>query len=206
MTDERRLISAGPWTSPAARAAAAKSHAPLRGVRGDLVRGSQGQRSALAERTRDSYRALLDGHILPTFGELPSRRSRRRWSTAGTSYAPWAARPPRRARTRCCAPSSAPRRPEPHHHRQPGEGAGGARRAREEGPPRQPESSRPSSTAMPEKHRLMVMLASWCALRFGELAELRRGDLDPRPARPRPPRGGADSVDDDEGRPGRSTQ
>jgi hypothetical protein len=24
----------------------------------------------------------------------------------------------------------------------------------------------------------MIFLASWCALRFGELAELRRGDLD----------------------------
>ena len=32
--------------------------------------------------------------------------------------------------------------------------------------------------AMPERYRLMVLLASWCALRFGELAELRRGDVD----------------------------
>jgi integrase len=31
---------------------------------------------------------------------------------------------------------------------------------------------------MPEKYRLMVLLASWCALRFGELAELRRSDID----------------------------
>jgi integrase len=32
--------------------------------------------------------------------------------------------------------------------------------------------------AMPEKLRLMVTLASWCALRFGETVELRRGDVD----------------------------
>jgi integrase len=32
--------------------------------------------------------------------------------------------------------------------------------------------------AMPEKLRLMVTLASWCALRFGEIVELRRGDID----------------------------
>jgi integrase len=32
--------------------------------------------------------------------------------------------------------------------------------------------------AMPEKLRLMVTLASWCALRFGETVELRRGDID----------------------------
>ena len=31
--------------------------------------------------------------------------------------------------------------------------------------------------AMPERYRLMVLLAAWCALRFGELAELRRSDI-----------------------------
>jgi integrase len=32
--------------------------------------------------------------------------------------------------------------------------------------------------AMPERHRLLVLLAAWCGLRFGELAELRRSDID----------------------------
>lgn len=32
--------------------------------------------------------------------------------------------------------------------------------------------------AMPERLRLAVPLASWCALRFGEMVELRRGDID----------------------------
>jgi integrase len=31
---------------------------------------------------------------------------------------------------------------------------------------------------MPEKYRAMVLLASWCALRFGELTALRRKDID----------------------------
>ncbi|MBI4901835.1 MAG: site-specific integrase [Actinobacteria bacterium] len=31
---------------------------------------------------------------------------------------------------------------------------------------------------MPERLRLMIELAAWCALRFGEVAELRRGDID----------------------------
>jgi integrase len=31
---------------------------------------------------------------------------------------------------------------------------------------------------LPPKYRLMILLASWCALRFGELTELRRGDID----------------------------
>jgi integrase len=30
----------------------------------------------------------------------------------------------------------------------------------------------------PERYKLMVLLAAWCALRFGELAELRRSDVD----------------------------
>lgn len=34
--------------------------------------------------------------------------------------------------------------------------------------------------AMPERLRLMIELAAWCALRFGEVAELRRGDIDLR--------------------------
>ncbi len=32
--------------------------------------------------------------------------------------------------------------------------------------------------AMPPRYRLMVLLAAWCALRFGELTELRRSDID----------------------------
>ena len=34
------------------------------------------------------------------------------------------------------------------------------------------------AAAMPERYRPMVLLSSWCALRFGELTELRRKDLD----------------------------
>jgi integrase len=32
--------------------------------------------------------------------------------------------------------------------------------------------------ALPARYRLMALLASWCALRFGELTELRRQDVD----------------------------
>lgn len=34
------------------------------------------------------------------------------------------------------------------------------------------------TAAMPDRLQLMVLLAAWCALRFGELVELRRGDVD----------------------------
>ena len=32
--------------------------------------------------------------------------------------------------------------------------------------------------AMPPRYRLMLLLAAWCAMRFGELTELRRKDID----------------------------
>ena len=35
----------------------------------------------------------------------------------------------------------------------------------------------------PGRYRLMVLLAAWCGLRFGELAELRRGDVDVKDGR-----------------------
>ncbi len=31
-----------------------------------------------------------------------------------------------------------------------------------------------------DRYKLMALLAAWCAMRFGELAELRRGDIDLR--------------------------
>src|SRR5260221_270616 len=43
--------------------------------------------------------------------------------------------------------------------------------------------------AMPARYRLMVLLAAWCALRFGELTELRRSDIDVRQALVRVRRG-----------------
>ncbi len=33
---------------------------------------------------------------------------------------------------------------------------------------------------LPDRYKLMALLAAWCAMRFGELAELRRGDIDLR--------------------------
>ena len=34
------------------------------------------------------------------------------------------------------------------------------------------------TAAMPPRYRLMLLLAAWCAMRFGELTELRRKDID----------------------------
>jgi integrase len=56
-------------------------------------------------------------------------------------------------------------------------GAGQARRARDVRPASLGELEA-LAAAMPARYRVMVLLAAWCALRFGELAELRRSDID----------------------------
>jgi integrase len=56
-------------------------------------------------------------------------------------------------------------------------GAGAVKRARDIRPASLPEIEA-LAAAMPQRYRVMVLLAAWCALRFGELAELRRSDID----------------------------
>jgi integrase len=56
-------------------------------------------------------------------------------------------------------------------------GAGTVKAARDIRPASLPELEA-LAAAMPPRYRLMVLLAAWCAMRFGELAELRRGDID----------------------------
>jgi integrase len=56
-------------------------------------------------------------------------------------------------------------------------GAGSVRRAGMTEPATLPELEA-IVAAMPPRYRVMVLLAAWCALRFGELTELRRGDID----------------------------
>lgn len=56
-------------------------------------------------------------------------------------------------------------------------GAGNAKRASKTKPASLEELEN-IVAATPERYRAMVLLASWCAMRFGELTELRRGDID----------------------------
>ena len=56
-------------------------------------------------------------------------------------------------------------------------GAGNAKRIKKINPATLPELEK-LTAAMPGRYRAMVLLASWCGMRFGELAELRRSDVD----------------------------
>lgn len=129
-------------------------------------------------RTRDHYQQLLDRFILPTFG-------RRLLATITTDdVEAWydeldASTPTYRSHAysllRSILGSVDPRvlPSNPARIR----GAGSARRAHKVEPLTLAELAA-LVEAMPEDRQLMVLLAAWCALRFGELAELRRKDID----------------------------
>lgn len=140
----------------------------------------------LERTTRDHYRQLLDDHILPTFGDVAvvavTPASVREWfaKLARGDGKKVKDRPTTRAHAygllrtiMNTAVADEVRDSNPCRVR----GGGQAKRVKK---------IRPASlaelealvTAIAERYRLMVLLAAWCALRFGELAELRRSDVD----------------------------
>jgi integrase len=135
----------------------------------------------LKPRTRALYRELLDALILPTLG--PLRLSR----LSPDKVRAWhgrldASTPTRRAhaygllRTICTtavADEVGGLAANPCRIR----GAGSARTKHETTVATLPELET-IVAAMPPRYRLMVLFAAWCGLRFGELAELRRSDVD----------------------------
>jgi integrase len=132
----------------------------------------------LEARTREHYRRLLDRHVLPTFAEMPLKQitpdAVREWySTTATSTPTLRSHAYGLLRTIL----GQAERDEliarnPAHIR----GAGNVKRAKKIEPATLDELETLVS-AMPDKYQLMVLLACWCGLRFGELAELRRGDV-----------------------------
>jgi integrase len=145
----------------------------------------------LTPRTRAEYRKVLDGHLLPTFGPValdditPARV--REWH-AGLAKVTG---PTRRAHAYALlrtilatALTDDIITANPCRIR----GAGTSRRAK----PIRPATLAELVTiteAMPARYQAAVLLAAWCGLRFGELAELRRKDVDLGAARLRVRRG-----------------
>lgn len=181
LTDERRLISSGSWTPPEERRAARRLRPLTFGeyaeqwLAGRKVRGRP-----LADRTRDHYRDLLDKHILPTFADYPIA------SITHDQVDAWyertlIERPTMRAHAysllRTILGTAVDRGVVKTANPAKIRGAGNVERAHQ---------PKPATLAQleviveqtPERRRLMILLAAWCAMRFGELAELRRGDVD----------------------------
>ena len=171
LTDVRRQISRGEWSATGAKKKTPTTFA----VYSDRWLA----RRTLKPRTRAHYRALLDNHLIPAFGKMPLR------SIDVDDVADWysemgAGRPTLRSHAygllRTILASAVQDRLldlNPCHIR----GAGNSKRVHKIKPLTLPELGE-LVAAMPEAHRAMTLLAAWCAMRFGELTELRRKDLD----------------------------
>ncbi len=132
----------------------------------------------LTPRTRAEYAKLLAGHLLPTFGPLTladiTPPMVREW------HAGLATGPTRKAHAYsllktvlATAVADDAIAANPCRIR----GAGTTRRARTIRPATLPELAG-IVEAMPAPWRAAVLIAAWCGLRFGEIAELRRKDID----------------------------
>jgi integrase len=132
----------------------------------------------LKARTREHYEKLLEDHILPKFGALPiasiTADDVRAWhAKMGTKTPTLRAHSYGLLRTIMgTALSDGKIKVNPAVIR----GAGSARRVHKIRPASLDEIEI-ISREMPEKYQAMVLLASWAALRFGELTELRRKDI-----------------------------
>lgn len=169
---EQGQVASGLWVAPA-----------VRGQRDVLTFGTYAERwleqRDLKPRTRGHYRNLLDQHLLPVLGEQPLKH------LTSEVVKDWYAgldptRPTLRAHSysllRTIMGSAVHDEKvsvNPCHIR----GAGNAKRAKKIKPATLAELETIAAT-MPERYRPMVMLAAWCALRFGEITELRQKDVD----------------------------
>ena len=133
----------------------------------------------LRPRTRALYRSLLDRRILPTLGDKPLKSLTaadiRGWHSEQGEEMPTATAHAYallktilgNAVTDGLIPAN------PCHIR----GASQTKR-KHQIEIATPEQLQVIIDNLPERYGLMILLASWCALRFGELTELRRGDVD----------------------------
>lgn len=187
LTDRRREIDRELWSPPTTAeqtkvAAARKKAAAIRfddyARRWIETRTVKGR--PLKPRTVDHYQAMLDDHLLPTFGSKPVRditmEAVDRWYAKTLT-----GKPTMRAHTYSLLRTilETARTRDRIIDTNPCLIRGGGTTTRKIKPkPATLDQLDTLTTEMPERYRLMVPLAAWCALRFGELIELRRGDVE----------------------------
>lgn len=176
LTDRRREIDAKLW-NPAVVAKPDKI--TFSAYASAWLAGRQVAGRPIKQRTREHYQAILDDHLVEAFGsrQLASIKPKdvRDWHAETLADKP-TMRSHAYSLLRTIMASavndelidSNPCRIV---------GAGRARRVHKIRPASVDELAT-LTAAMPERLQLMVTLASWCALRFGETVELRRGDID----------------------------
>jgi integrase len=171
---ERRLIASGAWVSPSARQQGYGKLVTL----ADYAKPWLADRD-LKPRTREHYQKLLDHQILPELGDKPLRVITpvviRTWYVELGSRTP-TLRAHAYGLLRTILGSAVHDEliaSNPCHIR----GGGNSKRKIDIKPLTLPELEVLVAN-MPERYRAMTLLAAWCGLRFGELAELRRSDID----------------------------
>ena len=171
----RSEILRGAWLPPAEPAPKRAAPQTLGGYSAAWLAGRD-----LSESTRRLYRATLGKQILPAFGATPLTE------ITPVMVRDWHAKLARQTGPRQRSAAYSLMRTimntavaddliavSPCRVR----GAGSAKRAKQIRPATLAELEA-IVTAMPRRYRLMVLLAAWCSMRFGELAELRRADVD----------------------------
>ncbi|QCX27697.1 tyrosine-type recombinase/integrase [Nocardioides jishulii] len=188
LVDERRLVTGGDWTPPSERLAARRQASPTMAAYAPTwlaQRKVKGQ--PLADRTRDHYQDLLDRFILPRFADVElkhiSPESVALWydtldKPTYQAHAYSLLRAIMRTAADPTKNNGSPLIPYNPCGISGGGSSGGKRKIK----PATVEEIVTIVQNMPDKHRLMVILADSCALRFGELAELRRMDVDTKNA------------------------
>lgn len=171
---ESRLISQDRWTPPAVREALKyDSGLTFREVAEQYLDARD-----LKPTTVSKYHQLLDLHILPVLADMAVREITEQ--VIATFYGRLdRGTPTQRTRTYELTRAVLNYAVElnlieknPAHIR----GAGVVKRAHRIEPARLSELE-DIAKGMPERYQLAVLLAAWCAMRFGEIAELRRSDV-----------------------------
>lgn len=176
LTDRRREIDAGLWN---AAAVAQPEKVTFGAYATAWLDGRQVAGRPIKQRTREHYQALLDDHLLDAFGARQlngiSPKDVRTWYGSTLTDRPTlrshaysllrtimgSAVNDELISANPCRITGAGRTKRVHRIR-----------------PASVEELATVTAAMPERLQLMVTLSSWCALRFGETVELRRGDID----------------------------
>lgn len=171
-------VSRGLWS---AGSNAASMVMPFGDYAADWLKNREVKGRPIAERTRSGYQDLLDRFILPTFENralhLISKEDVDAWYRKTARNTPtYRARAYSLLRTilaNAIDDGHIPMGLNPARIKS----AGSVEREHKV-EVLEPDEYRKLIAAIPDRYKLMIDLATWCALRFGELTELRRGDLD----------------------------
>jgi integrase len=168
------------WTPPTAAAAPQVRALTFGAYSATWLQARKVRGRPLADRTREHYQSLLERFLLPTFADVPLRYITP--ELVDEWYEHTAVETPTyrahaygllRTILGTAVDRGLIRTANPAKVR----GGGSTERVRKVRPASLAELETIASE-VPERYRLMVLLAAWCALRFGELAELRRFDVD----------------------------